>query len=142
MSEIFYNSHNKTSYFSNLNNSNTELLIYGGENNRTFLGCINCSDSGSDSIWNLYSGFGSEHDANSIWNEHGEFSGIHGKYSPFNKYSSNPPILVDRQGNFYGYFTADEKYNNRTKYNLASYLCDNWKEISDNQKKFYNYIFE
>lgn len=86
-----------------------ELLLFGGSNHNEFLGCLGCSEYSSDSVCNEYSKYGNEYGAN-MWNE---FSSPHGNEysssSPWNEYSTSKsvPVLVDRQGNFYGYFTIN-----------------------------------
>ncbi len=32
-----------------------DLLLFGGDNNKEFLGCLNCSEYHSNSVWNDYS---------------------------------------------------------------------------------------
>lgn len=34
------------------------LLLFGGENHKTFLGCLNCSEYDSESVFNQYGSFG------------------------------------------------------------------------------------
>lgn len=140
INDVLYDSPRKTNSI-NFNNTNVELLIYGGENNSVYLGCINCSKNNSESIWNKNGDFGSTTNKNSVWNKYGDFSGKYSNFSPFNKYASTPPILVDKQGNFYGYFTADSRHNNLTKYNLANYLCENWEDVIDDTQRYYNQFF-
>ncbi len=38
-------------FLSGLANSQ-EILIFGGENNKEFLGCISCNEMASNSVWN------------------------------------------------------------------------------------------
>ena len=86
------------------------LYLFGGDNHDVFLGCVNASEYDSKSIWNKYGEYGSRYSSTSIWNDYGEYGGKYSNYSPFNPYASNPPAVVDAQGNFYGYLTAN-KYN-------------------------------
>jgi hypothetical protein len=39
-----------------------EILIFGGSGHREFLGCLNCSEYSTGSIWNEYSTFGWKND--------------------------------------------------------------------------------
>lgn len=86
-----------------------ELLIFGGSGHDQFLGCFNCNKYDSDSICNEY-GAGNEYNSNSIFNEYGTFGNEYSSSSPWNEYSSSNdvPVLVDRQGNFYGYLTINK----------------------------------
>ena len=62
-----------------------DMYIFAGDENRTFLGCINCDKFSPYSIWNVNGKYGSKLESNSIWNAYGDFGGSQGKYSPFNK---------------------------------------------------------
>lgn len=117
------------------------LLIFGGKNNNTFLGCLNCNKYDTSSIWNKYGDNGSKYSSNSIWNKYGEYGGKYSSYSPFNKYASNPPVIVDREGNFYGYFTSNQYSNNRTKNKLALFITEYWEIISEDVEKTYDKVF-
>ena len=59
-----------------------DLLLLGGSNHDEFLGCLVCNEYSSSSPWNEYSS------------------------------SDSVPIVVDRQGNFYGYFTINAYRSN------------------------------
>lgn len=118
------------------------LLIFGGKNHDVFLGCINCSKYDDKSIWNKYGDFGSKYNDKCIWNKYGLYSGNYNDTSPFNKYASNPPVLVDGDGNFYGYFTANKYKNKATQYKLAILIIENWETIADDVGEAYELIFK
>jgi len=67
--------------FSNFSFGQT-LHLYGGENNKQYLGCLNCNNYDSDSIWNEYGTYGSSYNSNSIWNEYGTYGNKYNSYSP------------------------------------------------------------
>lgn len=92
-----------------------ELLLFGGENNKTFLGCVNCNRYDSGSICNPYGPQGNKYNGESIWNRYGTFGSSYSSSSPWNRYASKPPVIVDRQGKFYGYFSANRYLSNRTR---------------------------
>ena len=99
-----------TIYFILIQNAfSQEYLIFGGNNHDKFLGCLNCSKSDSGSICNKYGNFGNKFSIESIFNKFGTFGNKFSISSPWNKYSSGKdvPVLVDRAGNFYGYFTIN-----------------------------------
>lgn len=86
-----------------------ELLIYGGPKRSEFLGCFNCSKFAPDSICNTFGKgrlFASE-----IFDAFGEYGSRHSLSSPWNRHSSaaSVPVLLDRTGKFYGYFTINER---------------------------------
>lgn len=92
----------------------SKLMLFGGDGHRTFLGCVNCSEYDPDSIFNEYGTFGSPYSATSIRNTYGEFGSPYSLYSACNPYASDPPVIVDSQGNFYGRLTVNEFHVERT----------------------------
>jgi len=103
----------------------TELLLFGGRDHDVFLACLNCSRYDSGSVCNRYSENGSRYGDKSIWNRYGDFGSRYSEFSPWNRYASNPPVIVDRDGNFYGYFTANRFRDKRTKIKTLVILTDN-----------------
>jgi hypothetical protein len=118
------------------------LLLFGGENHKVFLGCLNCDKHSSSSIWNEYGDYGSKYNMNSIWNQYGEYGGQYSVYSPFNSYSNDPPIIVDKDGNSYGYFTTNKYFNNRTTLTLPLFILDYWDSIMKDVSGYYDKIFK
>ena len=118
------------------------LLIFGGKNHDVFLGCLNCSKYDNASIWNKYGDFGSKYNDKCIWNKYGEFGGQYNDTSPFNKYASIPPVIVDADGNFYGYFTANKYKDKATDYKLAIFITENWEAIAEDVGEAYEKIFK
>ena len=86
-----------------------ELLLFGGPNHDVFLGCMNCSSYDTGSVCNSYGEYGSSYRINSIWNTYSTFGNSYNLSSPWNAYSVDisVPVIVDRNGNFYGYFTIN-----------------------------------
>jgi len=84
-----------------------ELLLFGGPNNDVFLGCLTCSEFDRSSVHNEFGDFGSRFSRVSIWNSFGDYGGSFSRYSPCNRFASNPPVVVDRDGGFYGYLTLN-----------------------------------
>jgi len=58
------------------------LHLYGGKSHDVYLGCLNCNNYNSESIWNAYGTHGSKYNTNSIWNVYGSYGGKFGMYSP------------------------------------------------------------
>ena len=87
-----------------------QLLLFGGSNHSVFLGCINCSKYDSGSVFNPYGTYGSPYGSESVFNKYGDYGSRYSNYSPCNPYASEPPAVVDRGGNFYGYLTLNH-YN-------------------------------
>lgn len=86
--------------------SRPEILIMGGRDHDEFLGCLTCSESSRNSVWNSYSEHGWENNYGT-WNSYGPHKSRYSTTSARNEYSTNPPILVDRQGNAYGELTVN-----------------------------------
>jgi hypothetical protein len=84
-----------------------ELLLFGGEDHKTFLGCLNCNQMSPSSVWNDYSQYGFKNQF-AIWNPFGPYKNPYGSESACNDLASDPPVIVDRQGNFYGRFSVNE----------------------------------
>jgi hypothetical protein len=123
--------------------SNAQTLhLYGGNNNDVYLGCLNCDSYNSNSIWNEYGTYGNSYNSISIWNEYGTYGNEYNSNSPWNEYGSNPPVVVDKGGNFYGYFTINEYKSNRADFGLALTIYKYYDLIRDDVGKWYNKIFE
>ncbi|HEY9752626.1 MAG TPA: hypothetical protein V6C46_06730 [Coleofasciculaceae cyanobacterium] len=104
-----------------------ELLIYGGQNNRVFLGCINCDKSDPASIFNKYGDYGSRFSSTSIFNRFGDYGSKFSNESICAAHGTNPPVVVDNDGNFYGALTANRSHKNLTRMNdlrmLVAVIC-------------------
>ncbi|ATA90849.1 hypothetical protein CGC56_00860 [Capnocytophaga canimorsus] len=118
------------------------LHIYGGKDHDVYLGCLNCDNYNSDSVWNEYGKYGNSYNSNSIWNEYGNYGGGYSDTSPWNRYANNPPVIVDKQGNFYGYFTINEYKDKRANFDLALYLYEYYDMIRKDVGEWYKKIFD
>ena len=84
-----------------------EILIFGGQGHKTFLGCLNCSEFSPSSVRNENGSFGSAYSATSIFNRYGQFGSKYSATSACSAYAGDPPVLVDRAGNYYGRLTVN-----------------------------------
>ncbi len=119
-----------------------ELHIFGGKNHDVYLGCLNCSKYDSNSIWDNYGDYGSKYSESSIWNQYGDYGSQYSDYSPWNKYASYPPVIVDMEGNFYGYFTVNQYHSNRADFSLVLLLYKFYDLIREDPSEWYGKIFE
>lgn len=103
-----------------------QLYIYGGSNHDEFLGCLNSNG----------------YDSNSIWNEYGTYGSEYSSYSPWNEYATEPPVVVDKEGNFYGYLTVNEYKSQRADFDLALIMYKYYDLIRENVSKWYEKIFD
>jgi hypothetical protein len=94
--------------------SSAKLMLFAGPGHRTYLGCLNCSEFATDSVLNKFGSHGSPYSTESIFNRFSQFGGQFGAYSPCNPYASDPPVIVDSQGNFYGRLTINTMHSQRT----------------------------
>ena len=83
-------------------------MIFGGKDHNIYLGCLNCSEFEKDSVYNQYGPYGSEFSKISIYNHFGPFGSSFSDLSPCNPFANYPPVVVDQDGNFYGYLTLNE----------------------------------
>lgn len=88
--------------------SEPALYILGGRNQEVNLGCINCDSYDQDSIWNEYGKHGSQYQSASIFNSYGPYGSPYSNDSACNPNATNPPIIVDSDGNFYGYLSINQ----------------------------------
>jgi hypothetical protein len=96
-----------------------KLMLFGGVGHKIYLGCISCELDAEDSIFNVDGPKGKsitgKISQESIWNTFGPFGDKFSDSSPWNKLGNNPPIIVDQNGNSYGYFTLNKSHPNQTK---------------------------
>ena len=85
----------------------TKLMVFGGVDHRAYLGCLNCSQYASDSVFNEYGHYGSRYSSESIWNHYSEYGSAYSSYGACNAYATDPPVIVDSGGRFYGRLTLN-----------------------------------
>ena len=118
------------------------LHLYGGKNHDVYLGCLNCNNYDSNSIWNEYGIYGSSYNSKSIWNPYSTYGHSYNSDSPWNLYGSNPPVVVDKSGNFYGYLTVNSYKSKRADFSLALTMYDNYEEIQKDVSGWYKKLFD
>ncbi len=69
---------------------NLKLMIFGGANHGTYLGCLNCSEYAADSVWNKYGSSGSPYSAESIFNHYSQFGSPYSTESACNQFATDP----------------------------------------------------
>ena len=84
------------------------LYLFGGEDHKTALGCLTCSKFDVNSVLNEYGMHGSQYSVDSIWNKYSEFGSRYSIYGVCNPYASDPPVIVDLNGNYYGRLTTNQ----------------------------------
>lgn len=90
-------------------------MLFGGPGHDTYLGCINCNEYSTDSVFNEYGPHGSRYSANSILNPYSQFGSRYSTFGACNTYASDPPVIVDRDGRFYGRLTLNQYHRQATR---------------------------
>lgn len=111
------------------------FLIYGGSDHDQFLGCLNCSKYSSDSVCNSYGTYGNRYSGKSLFNSYSTFGNSYSPSSPWNEYSTSKsvPVLVDKEGNFYGYFTINNYRSGAA--DVAKQLREVYKAVDGDLEK-------
>ncbi len=107
------------------------MLLFGGHDHKTFLGCLNCVDTSDTSVCNDVGKYGSDVAENSIWNDVGPYGSDVSPISPWNDVSQDAPIIVDRAGKSYGYFSANNVHHDRTRIGWLVAILDYYEETQD-----------
>lgn len=87
--------------------STAKIMLFGGVDHRTYLGCLNCSEYATDSVLNQYGTYGNRYSSTSIWNRYSDYGSPYSLYSACNGYASDPPVIVDLDGRYYGRLTLN-----------------------------------
>lgn len=85
-----------------------EMLLFGGDGHKTFLGCLSCNQYASGSVHNRYSDFGSRYSQTSIFNRYADFGSRYSQFSACNPNAADPPVIVGRDGAFFGKLTLNK----------------------------------
>jgi hypothetical protein len=95
--------------------SAVKLMVFGGQGHKQYLGCLNCSSYANDSLFNQFGTHGNKFASDSLLNSFGQFGSRFSSYSACNPFASDPPVIVDQNGNFYGRLTVNEYHHQRTR---------------------------
>jgi hypothetical protein len=101
-----------------------QLLLFGGDDQKTFLGCLNCPQSDSRSICDQFGEYGSQFNGESIWSQFGNFGSPFSDDSPWNQFSTSGPMIMDKSGQSYGRFTSNRSASDRTQIDALNRLAD------------------
>jgi hypothetical protein len=91
-------------------------------------------DTSTLSVCNAVGEYGSIVAANSIWNVVGMFGSIVSPFSPWNVVASGAPIVVDRDGRSYGYFSANVVHHDRTRIEWLLAILSYYEKTDDVDK--------
>lgn len=85
----------------------SKMMLFGGENHKTYLGCLSCSQYATDSLFNTYGDHGNRYSSDSIWNHYSDYGSRYSNEGACNPYANDPPVIVDSDGTFYGRLTLN-----------------------------------
>ncbi len=107
-----------------------KLMIFGGPDHGTYLGCLSCQETARDSVLNEVGQYGSPYRPESIWNHYKQFGSPYSLYSACNELATDPPVIVDQDGTAFGRLTLNRNSPKigagRRFYDwLASTVCQN-----------------
>ena len=128
--------------FFSLHSYSQTLQVFGGQKHTVYLGCLNCSNLETESVWNVQGNYGNSQQSKSIWNDKGIYGSLHSNYSPWNKLAKYPPVLKDNNGEFYGYLSTNEVNGYRADFSLAKKLYESHKLIKLDVENWYYKIFD
>jgi hypothetical protein len=100
------------------------LKLFGGASHQEYLGCLNCGELTRDSVCNPRGPYGDDLNAISIWNPLGTYGDRLRRQSPWNALGDDPPVILDQNGKFYGYFTKNHLAPKRTTIRMLAALLD------------------
>lgn len=90
------------------------LLVFGGKGHDVFLGCLNCDKYAANSIQNSYGAYGSKYSQTSVLNRYSDYGSRYSDTGACNEYANDAPVIVDRDGNYYGKLSLN-KYSGQTQ---------------------------
>jgi hypothetical protein len=85
-----------------------KLMLFGGQNHKVYLGCLNCSEYAPDSIFNKFGNNGNQFSSESILNRFSEFGSRFSQYGACNPLALDPPVIVDSEGRYFGRLTLNK----------------------------------
>lgn len=85
-----------------------QYLIYAGPLHRDYIGCLNCDQFDTNSVWDGYGALGWGN-AFSDASHFAAYRAPHGRYSACDAFAADPPILIDRSLNHYGTLSISTK---------------------------------
>jgi hypothetical protein len=89
------------------NSAANDYLIFGGPDHDQYLGCLSCSEFSSESVFNSISPYGFDNELG-VWSSLRPFRSTISGASACSQFAAKPPIVVDREGNFYWSLTINQ----------------------------------
>lgn len=116
--------------------NSSEVYIYGGDYESTFLGCANCDTYDSKSIFYRHGPYSFDNEKTSIFVVQPKFIRRFSDLSMCNPSAKHPPVLVDSDFLTRGHLTVDKRRAiYPTAYGLAVKICSRYHSVSGIPKK-------
>jgi hypothetical protein len=84
------------------------MLVFGGEDHKTYLGCLSCPKGEADSVLKPGGDHGPPNQG--IWDKAG-FGSLGSQYSACSVFASDPPVIVDEDGTYLGRLTLNRNHS-------------------------------
>lgn len=81
------------------------LMVFGGQGQSVYLGCLTCSEFEADSVFNFHGKHGTGA-VRSVLNEAGPYGSKSSTFSACNPRATEPPVIRDQRGKYYGQLTV------------------------------------
>lgn len=94
-----------------------------------------------ESIFYRFGTYGSRFNSKSIWNRFGKYGSKYNSSSPWNEYTRTPPVMLDDNYQFVGYFTVRENKCNRDLVPMMRYIKENFEDCADDPSELYEKFF-
>ena len=85
-----------------------KMMVFGGEDHKTYLGCLNCPKGAADSVLTPGGDHGPPNDG--IWDK-ADFGSPGSQYSACSVFASDPPVIVDEGGTYLGRLTLNRNHS-------------------------------
>jgi len=85
-----------------------QLRVFGGPGHAAYLGCLNCGNGEADSVFAGGGTYNGEPIGPSIVNPSSTFVSPYSAYSACNPFATDPPVVVDELGTYYGRLTVSQ----------------------------------
>jgi len=80
-------------------NGQHRIMVFGGPTHTTYLGCLSCAVADRDSVFT---------GGPSVVNPQSDFVSVGSAYSACNPFATDPPLIVDERGKYYGRLTVNQ----------------------------------
>jgi hypothetical protein len=88
--------------------ASARMLVFGGEDHKTYLGCLSCPKGAADSVLTPGGDHGPPNEG--IWDK-ASFGSPASQYSACSVFASEPPVIADEDGTYLGRLTLNRNHS-------------------------------